>query len=184
MYLASAINQSFQFQLFYLNTKKYLWYVEISYVSLFRMVHDQKVWELLLCTISDIRHFSLHHHHVPVLIGGEFNWGKCIFPIKPDSHCELLHRTKFPISLQLHISLSPEQHLTPSCTNCLHVTSSKNATTYWKIKCLFNTKVRDPCLLNMSFMLHTSLWTCFVWFIVVYKSPVCCHCKSTIFACV
>jgi hypothetical protein len=51
------------------------------------------------------------HHHTPQQIGGEFLTGKHVLPLNTELHYKSVCKTKFSISLQEHINLSPEQYL-------------------------------------------------------------------------
>ena len=54
---------------------------------------------------------SLHHHHTPRTTGGDLRGGARFVPLRTETHYER-RGTDFPMSLPLHINLSPHQHVT------------------------------------------------------------------------
>jgi hypothetical protein len=56
---------------------------------------------------------SLHHHHTPRTTGGDLPGvgGARFVPLRTETHYER-RGTDFPLSLPLHINLSPHQHVT------------------------------------------------------------------------
>jgi hypothetical protein len=66
---------------------------------------------LTLCKIFWKTAFSLRHHQTLLSISSQFQYKNMFRPKKTSSRYELLRQTN-PMSLPLHVNLSPERHPT------------------------------------------------------------------------
>lgn len=83
------------------------------------------------------------HHFTPTATGTKFRCMKHNSPLKRESLYEILSRTKFRMSLLLHVNLSLELFHSDRCLcHTLQVSPTRSATSNRKIEFLTNTNMR------------------------------------------